>query len=128
MTRKRVTYRPSKTGSVLGGVVGVIFVLIGLFVVIPTFSMGGGFGAIFGVFWTILAAVIAGTNFYQAFGKGYIGPEIHIEEEGKSEHAQDAPAPGDAQARLTELRALYDQRLITQEEYEQKRKEILEEL
>ena len=126
--RKRVTYRPSKTGSVMGGVVGVIFVLIGLFVVIPTFSMGGGFGAIFGVFWTILAAVIAGTNFYQAFGKGYIGPEIHIEEEGKSEHAQDAPAPGDAQARLTELRALYDQRLITQEEYEQKRKEILEEL
>ena len=128
MARKRVTYRPSKTGSVLGGVVGVIFVLIGLFVVIPTFSIGGGFGAIFGVFWTILAAVIAGTNFYQAFGKGYIGPEIHIEEEGKSEHAQDAPAPGDAQARLTELRALYDQRLITQEEYEQKRREILEEL
>ena len=128
MARKRVTYRPSKTGSVLGGVVGVIFVLIGLFVVIPTFSMGGGFGAIFGVFWTILAAVIAGTNFYQAFGKGYIGPEIHIEEEGKSEHAQDAPAPEDAQARLTELRTLYDQRLITQEEYEQKRREILEEL
>ena len=128
MARKRVTYRPSKTGSILGGVVGVIFVLIGLFVVIPTFSMGGGFGAIFGVFWTILAAVIAGTNFYQAFGKGYIGPEIHIEEEGKFEHAQDAPAPGDAQARLTELRQLYDQRLITQEEYEQKRREILEEL
>ena len=128
MARKRVTYRPSKSGSVMGGVVGVIFVLIGLFVVIPTFSMGGGFGAIFGVFWTILAAVIAGTNFYQAFGKGYIGPEIHIEEEGKSEHAQDAPAPGDAQARLTELRQLYDQRLITQEEYEQKRREILEEL
>ena len=126
--RKRVTYRPSKTGSVMGGVVGVIFVLIGLFVVIPTFSMGGGFGAIFGVFWTIIAAVIAGMNFYQAFGKGYIGPEIHIEEEGGSEHAQDTPAPGDTQARLTELRALYDQRLITQEEYEQKRKEILEEL
>ena len=128
MARKRVTYRPSKSGSVLGGVVGVIFVLIGLFVVIPTFSMGGGFGAIFGVFWTIIAAVIAGMNFYQAFGKGYIGPEIHIEEEGGSEHAQDAPAPGDAQARLTELRTLYDQRLITQEEYEQKRREILEEL
>ena len=122
--RKRVTYRPSKSGSVMGGVVGVIFVLIGLFVVIPSFSMTGGFGAIFGVLWTIIAGVIAGTNFYQAFGKGY----IHIEEEGGTEHAQDAAAPGDTQARLTELRALYDQRLITQEEYEQKRKEILEEL
>lgn len=126
--RKRVTYRPSKSGSVMGGVVGVIFVLIGLFVVIPSSSMAGGFGAIFGVFWTIVAGVIAGMNFYQAFGKGYIGPEIHIEEEGGAEHAQDAAAPGDTQARLTELRALYDQRLITQEEYEQKRKEILEEL
>ena len=41
---------------------------------------------------------------------------------------EDAAAPGDTQARLTELRQLYDQRLITQEEYEQKRKEILEEL
>lgn len=126
--RKRVTYRHSKSGSVMGGVVGVIFVLIGLFVVIPSFSMTGGFGAIFGVLWTIIAGVIAGTNFYQAFGKGYIGPEIHIEEEGGTEHAQDAAATGDTQARLTELRALYDQRLITQEEYEQKRKEILEEL
>ncbi|WP_294513341.1 hypothetical protein [uncultured Intestinimonas sp.] len=126
--RKRVTYRPSKSGSVVGGVVGIIFVLIGLFVVIPSFSMTGGFGAIFGVLWTIIAGVIAGTNFYQAFGKGYIGPEIHIEEEGGAEHAHDAAAPGDTQARLTELRTLYDQRLITQEEYEQKRKEILEEL
>ena len=42
------------------------------------------------------------------------------------EHAQDTS--GNAQTRLTELRQLYDQRLITQEEYEQKRKEILEEL
>ena len=128
MARKRVTYRPSKSGSVLGGVVGVVFVLIGLFVVIPAFSQAGGFAMIFGILWTVIAAVIAGTNFYQAFGKGYIGPEIHIEEEGGAEHAQDAAAPGDTQARLTELRALYDQRLITQEEYEQKRKEILEEL
>ena len=128
MARKRVTYRPSKSGSVMGGVVGVIFVLIGLFVVIPAFSQAGGFAMIFGILWTVIAAVIAGMNFYQAFGKGYIGPEIHIEEEDGTEHAQDAAAPGDAQARLTELRTLYDQRLITQEEYEQKRKEILEEL
>ena len=121
MGRKRVTYRPSKAGSVFGGVAGIIFVGIGLFVAIPVFGP-------FGVLWTLLAAGITIASFYQAFGKGYIGPEIHIEEEGGAEHAQDAAAPGDTQARLTELRALYDQRLITQEEYEQKRKEILEEL
>mgnify|MGYP006866407150 CR=1 FL=1 len=80
MARKRVTYRPSKSGSAMGGGVGVIFVLIGLFVVIPAFSQAGGFAMIFGILWTVIAAVIAGTNFYQAFGKGYVGPEIHIEE------------------------------------------------
>lgn len=87
MSRKRVTYRPSKPGSVAGGVMGCVFVLIGLFVIIPQFAMVGGFGLIFGIFWTILAAVIAGTNFYSAFGKKYIGPEIHIEEE------ESPPAP-----------------------------------
>ena len=115
--RKRVTYRPSKSGSVMGGVVGVIFVLIGLFVVIPTFGA-------FGILWTLLAVGITGMNLYQAFGKGYTGPEIHIEEEG----AGGPPPERDTQERLRELQALYDQRLITREEYEAKRKEILEEL
>ena len=130
MARKRVTYRPSKSGSVAAGVIGVIFVFIGLFVIIPSSSQAGDFGMFFGLLWTILSGVTAGVNFYQAFGKGYIGPEIHIEEENETEHAQSIspPSASDAQARLTELKALYDQRLITQEEYEAKRKEILEEL
>ena len=124
MSRRKVTYRPSKAGSVMGGVVGCIFVLIGLFVIIPQFAMVGGFGLIFGIIWTILAAVIAGTNFYSAFGKKYIGPEIHIEEEGVSTGSP----KGTPQQRLEQLQSLYDRRLITQEEYEQKRQEILKEL
>ena len=36
--------------------------------------------------------------------------------------------PTDREARLRELRRLHDQKLITEEEYKQKRKEILEEL
>ena len=129
MARKRVTYRPSKSGSIAAGVMGVIFALIGLFVVIPNFSNAGGFGAIFGLLWTIAAGVMAGVSFYEAFGKKYIGPEINIEEESV-EHAQHSSAPpaSNVQARLSELKTLYDQRLITQEEYEAKRKEILEEL
>ena len=44
-------------------------------------------------------------------------------------HISPAPVGGvSAQDRLTELRALYDQRLITQEEYEEKRREILKDL
>ena len=120
--RRRITYRPSKSQAVFGGVVGVIFVLIGLFVAIPTFGA-------FGILWTLIAAGIAGMNFYQAFGKSYVGPEITMVDE---ENGDPAPAGGksgaSAQDRLTELRSLYDQRLITQEEYEEKRKEILKEL
>ena len=113
--KRRVTYRPSKAQSILGGIMGLIFVLIGLFVVIPSFGP-------FGLLWTAGAGAIAGTNLYQAFGKGYIGPNIEIEgDEGE------APEES-AEARLRKLQSLYDQRLITPEEYEEKRKEILKEL
>lgn len=112
----RVTYRPGKASGVFGIIWGGIFVLIGLFVAIPTFGA-------FGILWTIAAIAITGFNAYMAFGKGYAGPEIHIEEDG----AQYTES-GDAEERLTELRTLYDRRLITQEEYEEKRKEIIDRL
>ena len=80
--KRKVTYRPSKASSVMGGVMGAIFVLIGVFAVIP---------------------------------------KIEIEDEGGA-------SAESAEERLKKLQSLYDQRLITPEEYEQKRKEILEEL
>ena len=124
MSRRKVTYRPSKAGSVMGGVVGCIFVLIGLFVIIPQFSMAGGFALLFGIAWTVIAAIMTIVNFYQGFGKKYMGPEIHIEEDGVSADQ----SKGTPQQRLEQLQSLYDRRLITQEEYEQKRQEILKEL
>ena len=96
---RRVTYRPSKVSGAFGLIFGCVFVLIGIFVVIP--SAGA-----FGILWTLLAVCITGYNAYVAFGKKYIGPE----------------------ERLRKLRELYDQRLITEEEYEAKRREILGEL
>ena len=125
MARKRVTYRPSKTGSAFGGIVGIIFVLIGLFVIIPTSSMAGGFALIFGVLWTAVAAGITIMNFYQAFGKKYVGPEISIEEDGE----RPAPAGGSGvKHRLEQLEELKSAGLLTEEEYRQKRAEILGEL
>ena len=127
MARKRVTYRPSKTGSAFGGIVGIIFVLIGLFVIIPTSSMAGGFALIFGILWTAIAAGITIMNFYQAFGKKYVGPEIHIEEEETRRAA--SPAGGsDVKHRLEQLEELKSAGLLTEEEYRQKRAEILGEL
>lgn len=117
--RKRITYRPSKGQSIFGGVVGVIFVILGLVVVIPTFGP-------FGILWTLIAVGITGVNLYQGFGKGYIGPEIRVEEDG--EETAPGEEPLSAEERLRQLRSLYDQRLITQEEYESKREEILKEL
>lgn len=117
--RRRVTYRPSKAQSVFGGVVGILFIGIGVFMVIPTFGP-------FGILWTLMAVGITGFNFYTAFGKNYAGPEIHIEED--SAGIQENSAAGTSAARLEQLRSLYDQRLITQEEYEDKRKEIVKEL
>lgn len=112
--KRKITYRPSKAQSVLGGVVGVIFVLIGLFVAIPS-------AGLFGLFWTAVAVAITAMNFYHAFGSGYIGPDIEISDEG------DSPVES-PEERLKKLQSLYDQRLITPEEYEEKRKEILREL
>ena len=117
MRKKRVTYRPGKAQGVFGIVWGIIFVVIGFVVVVPHFGA-------FGILWTLGAIAITGYNAYLCFGRGYVGPEISIEDDAGS---------GDwggtsAEARLQELRSLYDRSLITQEEYEQKRKEILREL
>ena len=121
--RKRVTYRPSKGESVFTGIIGVIFVLIGLFVAVPTFGP-------FGILWTLIAVGITGMSFYRAFGEKYVGPEIRIEDEENDE----AAAPGQAapqfsvEERLKQLEDLREKRLITANEFEEKRKEILKEL
>ena len=118
MARRRVTYRPSKAAGVVGIVFGGIFVLIGIFVAIPTAGP-------FGILWTLAAAAITAGNAYTAFGKKYVGPEINIEEDPE----ENFDAGGSSiEARLLELRNLYDRHLITDEEYETKRQEILKEL
>ena len=53
-------------------------------------------------------------------GKLTLRAKVHIEDE--------TPPSEDPEERLRKLRELYDQRLITEEEYEAKRREILGEL
>lgn len=120
--RRRVTYRPSKANGIFGIIWGGIFVLIGLFVVIPTFDL-------FGILWTAGAAAITGINAYQTFGKHYTGPEINIEEEqpGPVGNSQTSAAQ-DPKSRLEQLERLKTAGLISDREYQQKRQEILREL
>lgn len=123
--RKKVTYRPSKAQASFGGIIGIIFVLIGVFVAIPV-------AGAFGILWTLIAVGITGMNFYQAFGKSYTGPEILIEEEASSspmeeEHSASSIEPS-PQKRLEQLEHLKESGLITEEEYKSKREEILKTL
>lgn len=129
--RYRVTHRPSKAGGAMGAVFGGIFVLIGLFVVIPTFG-------VIGILWTLFAAAITGFNLYAAYGKNkngsyneYMGEQVDIEQDTGAGFVpqQDCSGGGnDIEERLQQLRRLYDSGLITSEEYESKRQEILREL
>ena len=127
--KRRVTYRPSKAQGAFGLIFGMIFVLIGLFIVIPS---GGG---IFGVLWTLGAAVITGMNAYQTFGKNYVGPEIKIEDEERpispppAETHDHIPSTAlDTKRRLEQLESLKSAGLIDDREYRQKREQILKEL
>ena len=110
-------YQPSKSQSMFSGAVGVVFCLIGLFVVVPTFGP-------FGLLWTAIAVFITVRSFAMAKGKADMGSYV-IEDESDLPGTKNGQT---AEERLTELQNLYDRRLISTEEYEAKRKEILEEL
>lgn len=111
----RVTKRPGKASGAMSAVVGGIFVLIGIFVAIPTFGA-------FGILWTLMAAAMCVYGICSAFGKHYVGPEITIESDVQNTQ------PDDAGSRLEKLQQLYNSGLISQDEYEAKRKEIIAEL
>ena len=104
--RRNIHYKPSKAASIFGGIVGCAMGIFGLFA-IPDMGALIGFKAI----WCLMAFGMGIYYFLMAAGVvKYNG--------GKS----------DAEARLEELQTLYDRRLITEEEYQQKRRKILDEL
>ena len=121
--KRRVTYRPSKANGVFGLIVGVVFVLIGLTVEIPAAGP-------FGILWTLMAVGITAVNGYHAFGKHYVGPEIHIEDNStvSTDNVENFSRSADPKKRLEQLEGLKTAGLITDEEYEGKRREILDSL
>lgn len=133
---RRIHVRPGKTQSKIGFVVGLLFCIFGLFVAVPTFGL-------FGIIWTAMAGMIAFVNYKNGFTDEKIDSQvIEIDDEGRNATTRsytgfetysydmegDASTDDDVEARLKKLQSLYDQSLITYEEYEQKRKEILEDL
>ena len=125
MARRRVRVKPGKAQSAMGFVMGIVFVLIGLFMVIPVFGL-------FGLLWTGMAVVITVINGLNAFGKkGVPTMEIYSEEEdeplspAREDHDHIPSTALPPQERLEQLKTLKEAGLLTDEEYRNKREEIL---
>lgn len=123
MSSRRYRVKPGKLQSTIGAVVGVVFVIIGLVMVVPTFGP-------LGLFWTLIALAITFVNCKNAFSKeGVSSHEIIVEdnEENGDNARYQQKHEKSIGTKLKELNALYEQELITKEEYEQKRREVLNE-
>lgn len=126
--KKNIRIKPSKSSSVMGFVVGIIFVFIGLFVAIPT-------AGLFGVLWTGIAVFITITNAMNAFGdKGVATEVIEIESEDDmsrfDSRLNDIDRYKDEKdvefyKKLTMLNELKEEGILTEEEFEKKKQEIL---
>ena len=132
---KKIKVRPGKTQSKFGFVFGIFFCLIGLVVVVPVFGP-------FGLLWTAAAGWITYINYRNGFTDKPISNQvIEIEDDGGSvtvkkgffedvtDTLNEAVAEEqDVESRLRTLQSLYQQELITEEEYQRKRQEILAEI
>jgi len=116
---KKIRVKPGKSQSKFGFIIGILFCLIGLVVVIPTFGP-------FGIIWTAVAGYITYVNYRNGFTDKQIVSHV-IEIDDSDSHSANVEKES-VEERLKKLTDLYMQSLITREEYEQKRKEILDEL
>jgi flagellar motor component MotA len=103
-------------------IVGFIFIGIGVFVAIP--AVGG-----FGVVWTLVAVVITCVNAYNAFSEHGIANEVVDFETTRSDPFQESALSREStEERLRELASLRQKGFLREEEYEEQRKRILDEL
>lgn len=98
---------------------GLVMVLIGCFVVIPIFGA-------FGILWTVIVGIIAFTHFKNGFSDEGIATHEIIIEDGMDTDG-DPNEEETMEGKLIRLNSLYEQRLITKEEYDEMRKKVLDE-
>ena len=119
MKNRNIKVTPGKTQSLLGFVVGILFVILGITIVIPMFGL-------FGILWTVMAGFGVFFHYKNAFTeKGMATHEIVVEEDSETSAE---PSQENIEDKLIKLESLYHQGLITQKEYDSKRKEILDRL
>lgn len=131
--RRRMTVRPSKGMITFSRVMAGVFAVIGLAFLTQSVQMMGQFGGGFGLIGVLVPLVFVGVGIFGACNKKglYFSYEWSIDEESEGDAPSppsEGPAAHSAEERLAELQRLYDQRLITAREFEEKRQEILRDL
>ena len=126
--RGRITMQYQPTGALVGSV----FVILSITMIIPNAGLFGLIFLVVGGFFAVNGIRIAVSKNGMAQRVAY-DVEQDLEESivGLMEEpplAEESSARGSVESRLLELRSLYEQRLITDEEYELKRQEILRDL
>ncbi|MEJ7752874.1 MAG: hypothetical protein WKF46_08005 [Candidatus Limnocylindrales bacterium] len=116
----RGNVRPGKAASVLGVLGGVLFLILGVVIVIPTFGL-------FGVIWTLFALITAGFYGYNLMSQsGSSLYQVDVSPMSPGAASPDAAAT-DPASRLRRLDQMLDEGLITTEEHQVKRAAILAE-
>lgn len=138
--RGRITVQSQPTGAARGmqrmmgvvhAVMGFVFVVISITTIIPNAGLFGVIFLVAGLFFCINGIRLAVSKNDVAHRVGYevetdLDKSIVGLMEDVVETSEDSSVS--VEERLTQLRSLYEQRLITQEEYDTKRQEILKEL
>ncbi|TFB22859.1 hypothetical protein E3U55_06370 [Filobacillus milosensis] len=109
--------KPGKSQSMLGMIVGVAFVFIGI-------TQISNFGA-FGIIWTLIAVAITGYHAVNVFSnKGVATYEVDVQGESKSPTQQQTGSE-DYESKLRQLHRLKEDNIISEEEYNEKKEELL---
>lgn len=138
--RGRITVQSQPTGAARGvqrmigavhAVMGFVFVVISITEIIPNAVLFGIIFLVAGLFFCINGIRLMVSKNDVAHRVGYeVETDLDKSIVGLMEEpeasGEDSPAP--AEERLSRLRDLYEQRLITKEEYDAKRQEILKKL
>ena len=113
--------RPGKTASVIGIIAAVLMFVFGIFFFSRLGEDGSGIGQIFMVFWMLIVIIIVAYYVYNLKSRKSSSSALEV---------IDLDVPGSApsvEEKLRSLERMKKDELITEEEYRQKRQEIMRE-
>jgi amino acid permease len=113
--------RPGKTASVMGIIVGIVMLFLGMAFFSFLQEDGSGIGQVFMAFWMLILIIIIAYYVYNLNSQNPSSAAM-------AEIELDMPAGvSSGEEKLRSLERLKKEQLITDEEYQQKRKEIMQE-